>query len=47
MIKGHTEALALNDSRMLTLAKSEPVKAHLTATRGHVADHLAAAQALK
>lgn len=47
MIKGHTEVLALIDSRMLTLAKSEAVKSHLTATREHIAEHLAAAQALK
>ncbi len=47
MVKGHTEALALIDTRLLTLASSEAVKQHLTETRDHVAKHLAAAQKLQ
>ncbi len=40
MIKGHTEVLAMIDSQLLTAAKHDLVKKHLTATRGHVAMHL-------
>ena len=47
MVKGHTDALALIDTRLLTLASSEAVKQHLTDTRDHVAKHLAAAQKLQ
>lgn len=47
MVKGHTEVLSLIDARLLTLASTGPVKDHLTATRGHVAEHLAAAQKLQ
>lgn len=47
MVKGHTEALTLIDTRLLTLASAEPVKQHLTETRGHVAKHLEAAQKLQ
>ena len=47
MVKGHTDALALIDTRLLTLASSEAVKQHLTETRDHVARHLEAAQKLQ
>ena len=47
MVKGHTEALALIDGRLLSLASAGPVRDHLTATRGHVAMHLEAAQKLQ
>lgn len=47
MVKGHAEALTLIDTRLLTLASSEPVKAHMTQTRDHVAAHLEAAKKLQ
>lgn len=47
MVKGHTEALALIDTRLLTLASNGPVKDHLTATRATVAEHLDAAKKLQ
>ena len=40
MIKGHTDVIALIDGKLLTAAKNDAVKNHLTATRGHVAMHL-------
>jgi putative membrane protein len=46
MIKGHTEALDTLDTRLIPAATSEPVRQHLTATRGHVATHLEQAQRL-
>jgi putative membrane protein len=46
MVKGHTEALALIDERLLPMASAGPVKDHLTMTRGHVAMHLDAAKKL-
>lgn len=47
MVKGHTEALSLIDTRLLTLASSEPVKNHLDATRDAVAMHLEEAKELQ
>lgn len=47
MVKGHTEALALIDGKLMSLASSEPVKQHLTDTRKHVAAHLEAAKKLQ
>lgn len=47
MVKGHTDALALIDGRLLALGSLGPVRDHLTSTRGHVARHLAAAQQLQ
>lgn len=47
MVKGHTEALALIDTRLLSLASTDAVKTHLAETRTYVAAHLQAAQALK
>lgn len=47
MVKGHTEALSLIDTRLISLASSEPVKKHLTETRDHVAMHLEAAKKLQ
>lgn len=47
MVKGHTEALAALDGKLIPAAKAEPVKAHLTTTREHVAKHLEAAKALQ
>ena len=47
MVKGHTEALALIDGRLLSLSSVGPVRDHLTKTREHVAMHLEAAQKLQ
>ena len=47
MVKGHTEALSLIDTRLIPLASSEPVKQHMKDTRDHVAMHLAEAQKLQ
>ena len=47
MVKGHTEALSLIDTRLIALASSEPVKKHLAETRDHVAMHLEAARKLQ
>ena len=47
MVSGHTEALALIDGRLLSLASVGPVKDHLTETRGHVARHLEEARKLQ
>jgi len=47
MIKGHTEVLALIDTRLLPLATGPDVEAHLATTRKHVAHHLEQAKALK
>lgn len=47
MVKGHTEALSLIDTRLLTLASSGPVKNHLNATRDAVAKHLEEAKELQ
>lgn len=47
MVKGHTDALSLIDTRLLALASSEPVKRHMKDTREHVAMHLEAARKLQ
>ena len=47
MIKGHTEVISMIDSKLLTTAKNDALKAHLTETRGHVAMHLEKAKKLK
>lgn len=47
MIKGHTEVISMIDGKLLTTAKSDALKAHLTETRGHVAMHLEQAKKLK
>jgi len=47
MVKGHTEALALIDGRLLTLASLGPVRDHLAKTREAVAMHLEAARKLQ
>jgi predicted outer membrane protein len=47
MVKGHTEALALIDGRLLSLSSAGPVRDHLTKTREHVAMHLEAARKLQ
>jgi predicted outer membrane protein len=47
MIKGHTEVLSMIDSKLLTTAKNDALKAHLTETRGHVSMHLEQAKKLK
>jgi predicted outer membrane protein len=47
MIKGHTEVLSMIDSKLLTTAKNDALKKHLTETRGHVAMHLEQAKKLK
>lgn len=47
MIKGHIEVLAMFDNQLLTAAKNDKLKAHLTETRGHIAMHLEQAKKLK
>jgi predicted outer membrane protein len=47
MVKGHTEALAMIDDKLLKVAESEGVKKHLTETREHVAAHLEKAKSLQ
>ncbi len=47
MVKGHTEALALIDGRLLSLSSVGPVRDHLAKTREHVAMHLEAARKLQ
>jgi putative membrane protein len=47
MIKGHNEALAMIDSKLLTAAKLDAVKKHLTDTRTHIAMHLEQAKKLR
>ena len=46
MVKGHTEALAALDGKLIPAASSPAVREHLTQTRGHVAEHLERAKAL-
>lgn len=46
MVKGHTEALAMIDGKLLRAAKDDAVKAHLEKTREVVAGHLETAKAL-
>jgi putative membrane protein len=47
MVKGHTEALAALDDRLIPAATRPEVKAHLASTREHVAQHLERARALQ
>ncbi len=47
MIKGHTEVISMIDNKLLTTAKNDALKKHLTETRGHVAMHLDQAKKLK
>ncbi|MBO9715961.1 MAG: DUF4142 domain-containing protein [Pseudoxanthomonas sp.] len=47
MVKGHTEALAALDDRLIPAATRPEVKAHLATTREHVAQHLERAKALQ
>ena len=47
MISDHTQALALIDGRLLSLASSGAVRDHLNRTREHVAKHLEDAQKLQ
>ena len=47
MVSGHTEALALIDGRLLSLASTGPVKDHLMETRDHVVMHLEEARKLQ
>lgn len=47
MVSGHTEALALIDGRLLSLASTGPVKDHLMDTRDHVVMHLEEARKLQ
>lgn len=47
MVKGHTEALAMIDDKLLKAAESTAVKKHLTETRDHVAAHLEKAESLQ
>lgn len=46
MVKGHTEALAALDGKLIPAASSPAVREHLTQTRGHVAEHLERAKTL-
>ncbi len=47
MVKGHTEALAALDQKLIPKATTQAVKDHLAATREHVANHLERAKALQ
>ncbi len=47
MVSGHTEALALIDGRLLSLASVGPIKDHIIETRGHVVTHLEEARKLQ
>lgn len=47
MVKGHTEALAALDQRLIPAAAREEVRQHLATTRQHVAGHLEKARALQ
>ncbi|HYM85400.1 MAG TPA: DUF4142 domain-containing protein [Pseudoxanthomonas sp.] len=47
MVKDHTEALALIDGRMLSLASAGAVRDHVSKARDHVAKHLEEAQKLQ
>lgn len=50
MIKGHTDAIAMIDDKLLKTAKNEALKKHLTETRGHAwtrSDALGASQAIE
>ncbi len=47
MVKGHTEALAALDQKLIPKATTQAVKDHLASTREHVANHLERAKALQ
>lgn len=47
MVKGHTDVLGTIDNELLKAVKNEPLKKHLTETRGHVAAHLEKAKQLQ
>jgi putative membrane protein len=47
MVKGHTEALAALDNRIIPAATRAEVRTHLASTREHVAQHLERAKALQ
>lgn len=47
MVTGHTEALAMIDDQLLPAATDPALQAHLTATRGHIANHLERGEALQ
>jgi len=46
MIKGHTEVLAMIDNQLLKSVENAALKNHLTALRGHVAEHREKARSL-
>lgn len=46
MVKGHADALAMIDTKLLPAAATAAVKQHLSETRGHVAQHLETARAI-
>ena len=47
MVKGHTEALAALDQKLIPAAQREEVRQHLSTTREHVAQHLERARELQ
>lgn len=47
MVKGHTDALAMLEARLIPAASTDAVRKHLSATREHVAMHLERARALQ
>lgn len=47
MVKGHTEALAMLDDKLIPAAQDGAIKKHLTATREHISMHLQKAKALQ
>ncbi|MCD0257814.1 DUF4142 domain-containing protein [Xanthomonas melonis] len=47
MVKDHGDALDALDRKLIPAARTAQVADHLKTTRGHVADHLAAAKALQ
>ncbi len=47
MVKGHTDALAALDQKLIPKATTQAVKDHLASTREHVANHLERAKALQ
>jgi putative membrane protein len=40
MVTGHTEVLSMLDTQLITNARNDTLKTHLTEVRGHVAAHL-------
>ncbi len=47
MVKGHTEAMNMIDSKLLKAASDDGLKKHLTETRTHIAAHLEKAKQLQ